>query len=363
MDGYHEGELSERFPKEMQAPGLSDIAEELAAYGVEEANHVKLIDTTHGAMDIRLNFIVDQKWVLRFCNAPDMTDKRIGDLNRLIGRYRAMGVQCPAFIADQQGRYVRPWKRLQCYLSEYIDLPLADSVEWDDEDQLTLQVAQSVAQFAETYRDVDLSETMGMYSLFDLSPFDIPHGIDEKQDNFNQLMSLLRHEGETGLAERLEARHEEVRRELKAIYRELPRCVFQGDENFSNVLVDDARKFVGLIDFNLAGTEVIVNQLVNLAGFDYDEKHMEPVGAKTRLMYALCHFHKLLSPMLRLYHATETERQALSRYAWIVMVAQWPVLCFLRKGITEGKLKSELCELLCLIADLPMEQLMPSVNA
>lgn len=357
MENQDKLKPGERFPKEMEAPGRSDILAELSKFGIQGAAGIRLIDSTHDASDVRLNYIIDKKWVLRFCNAPGMTEKRMGELNRLIGRYRAMGFKCPAYIADDTGKYLRPWKQFLCYLSEYIDLPLASEIELKDEDQLSFEVEESVARFAETYRDVDLSETMGMYSLFDLSPLDVPNGVDEKQDNFDQLTGLLRSEGENGLADRLEARHADIRRKLKAVYRELPRCVFQADENFSNVLIDDAQHFAGFIDFNLAGTEVIVNQLANLAGFDYDEEQTDPEGAEARLEFALRHFQDHMNRMLRVYRAAEKERQALTWYAWIVMAAQWPNFCFFKQAIKEGVLKKEICELLSLIADLPESRL------
>ena len=362
IEDQYELKLSERFPKEMEVPERADILIELSRFGIGSANAIQLIDTTHDALDVRLNYIIDKKWVLRFCNAPYMTEKRMGELNRLIGRYRTIGYLCPAFIADDTGKYLHPWKQFLCYLSEYIDRPLAGDMELNDEEQLTFQVAGNVALFAETYRDVDLSETMGMYSLFELSPFDVPNGVDEKQDNFNKLIRLLRNEEEDDLAVRLEIRHTDIRCKLKAVFRELPRCVFQGDENFSNVLIDDAQHFVGFIDFNLAGTEVIINQLVNLAGFDYDEKQTNPEGAKARLDFAIRYFHDQISRMLRIYHATEKERQAMIWYAWIVMVAQWPNFCFFKKAIHDGVLKNEILELLSLIADLPEERLLAGVN-
>lgn len=353
---------SGRFPKEMEAPERADVLIELSKFGIGGANTIRLIDTTHDTQDVRLNYVIDKKYVLRFCNAANMTEKRMGELNRLIERYRAMGLKCPAFIADDNGKYLHPWKQFICYLSEYVDLPLAGNVELKDEERLKCQVSESVALFAETYRDVDLSETMGMYSLFELSPFDISNGMDEKQDNFHLLIRLLRSEEEDDLANRLEIRHTDIRRKLQEIYRELPRCVFQADENFSNVLIDDAQHFVGFIDFNLAGTEVIVNQLVNLAGFDYDEKQTEPEGAEARLEFAIRYFQNHISRMLRVYHATEKEQQALIWYAWIVMVAQWPNFCFFKKAMIGEILKKEICELLSLIADLPEERLLVSVN-
>ena len=143
---------SERFPKEMEAPKRADVLIELSKFGIGSANTIKLIDTTRDVRDVRLNYIIDKKWVLRFCNAPDMTEKRMGELNRLIGRYRAMGFKCPAFIADDNGKYLHPWEQFLCYLSEYIDRPLASNIELNDEDQLIFQVEENVALFAETYR-------------------------------------------------------------------------------------------------------------------------------------------------------------------------------------------------------------------
>lgn len=71
---------SERFPKEMEAPECADVLIELSRFSIGSANTIKLIDTTHDAQDVRLNYVIDKKWVLRFCNAPSMTEKRMGNL-------------------------------------------------------------------------------------------------------------------------------------------------------------------------------------------------------------------------------------------------------------------------------------------
>ena len=165
---------------------------------------------------------------------------------------------------------------------------------------------------------------------------------------------------EDALADVLTARHADVRSKLKAIYKNLPRCVFQGDENFSNVLIDEGQHFVGLIDFNLAGTEVIVNQIANVVGFDYHEEQKEPVGAQNRLTFALNYFQSHIRKMLSIYHTSEEEIIALRWYAWIVMIAQWPTLCFFQDAI-KGTLKSEILELLSMIAALPEDQILPIV--
>ena len=344
-----------RFPAGVPFPDRDTVTAILAGFGMKPSPDtvIRLIDSTHDADDIRLNYIVDKAFVLRFCNAPGMTEERMLDLSRLIGRYHAMDIRCPQFLPHPDGSYLHTWHSLQYFLSEYIDLPLADGVELRDPDRLVREVQESVARFAEKNRNVDLSKTPGMYSLFDLSPFDLANGIDEKEDNFRTLLRCLRELQQDGLADRLYAKHAEVRTRLRAVYRALPRCVFQGDENFSNVLLSDpdGQRFAGFIDFNLAGTEVIVNQLANLAGFDYDEQQLSPVGAEHRFRYAISHYRTHMIPMLEIYHATETERQALADYAWIVMVAQWPALCFFRDTLEKGgDMREEILGLLDRIA-------------
>lgn len=251
-----------------------------------------------------------------------------------------------------------PWENLVCYLSEYVDLPLASDLQLEPEAAAVFfgEVRSSVAAFAEKYKNIDLSGSFGMYSLFDLSPFDIPGGIDEKQENFDKLIELLQSENENVLADKLIKRHEAVRAELKAVYKALPRCVFQGDENFSNLLVDENGHFAGFIDINLAGTEVIVNQLANLASPDYEGNEKEPIGARIRLDNAVKDYRKNMAQMLKYYEASDEEKHAAALYAWIGFVCQWPTFCYFKRAM-KGELRQKNLELIDLLAELPEERL------
>ena len=351
-----------RFPLGMHAPDRETVLSLLGLYGIGQADSVRLVDSTHDESDVRLNYLIDHRYVLRFCNAPGMTETRMQELSRLIDRYHSMQIVCPQFVAQPDGRYLHTWSGFLYYLSEYADLPVAGDMHLPDAKRLVFEVAESVARFADRFRNVDLSETMGMYSLFDLSPLDQASGIDEKEENFRQLTDCLNRLGLSTLANRLGGRYAETRRQLKAVYRDLPRCVFQGDENFSNILVDTHGHFAGFIDFNFAGTEVVVNQFANLAGFDYDERETVPVGAGRRLQHALGYYREHIGHMLKHYRATEKELQALVWYAWIVMLVQWPTLCFFRDALEGDILKDEIAELLSLIAELPETELMQKSN-
>ena len=352
-----DGAQSEK-SKNVKAPGIDELFSELSKFGYEEKGFVKLIDTSHGEDDIRLNFIISNKLVFRFCKAPEMTEERLADLNRLIDRYIEFGLKCQRLLTDPDGKYIHEWNGLSCYLQEYIDLPIADELNLDKEEQDRVwnEVLDSVAAFAEKYRDVDISDTMGMYSLFDLSPFDVEVGVDEKQQNFDSLCKELKELGEQELVERLEAKHGQVRENLKQVYRELPQCVFQDDENFSNVLLDNERHLAGLIDFNLSGTEVIVNHFANLGG-GFKEDIEEPMGAAAILQYAIESYRKYQGRMLSIYNANELEKQAMPWYTWIALVAGWPQVCFFIDGLKKPALKDEIVELLSLMANYSFEGL------
>ncbi len=342
--------------KEMARPNVEDLAALLLAYGVSELHSIGLVDSSHGADDIRWNYVVDRKFVLRFCNAPDMTESRMEDLNRLIERYKAFGLRCPAFLKATDGGFFRTWGSLAVYLSEYIDLPLGEESGEEEKDALRTEVVRSLARFMERYQGVDLIPTMGMYSLFELCPFDVPLGIDEKQQNMDMIRKALQEIGEDALADALKHRNEAVRAHLLSVYKALPRCVTQGDENLSNVLVDGGR-VAGLIDFNLAGTDVCVNLIANNADFDLDVFHDRPVDAAQTLNDALKRYRKNAEMMLSDYHATEEERAALPYYAWIALASQYPYAC-----AYADRLKKEACcestlALLDLIADLDLSQL------
>ena len=312
--------------KTLTHPTWAELQSLLSLYSVEGVAGAGLIDTSHDARDIRWNYIVDNTYVLRLTNAPEMTEERLDDLNRLIGRYADFGLRCPAFLKGTDGRFFHNWRELTVYLSEYVDLPIADEADLTEaeEDALRREVILSIGAFMERYKGVDLIPTMGMYSLFDLSPYDVPEGIDEKQWNMNNLTAALRKAGEEGLAARLEAKNQAVRARLLTMYKELPRCVTRADEGFGNVLLDEEKHLAGLIDFNLSGTDVCVNLIANNADFDLDIRHDRPLDPDETLEKAIMSYRSNAARILEAYHATEAERNALKDYAWIALASQYP---------------------------------------
>lgn len=340
-------------------PAWEELKSLLALYGVDGMETVGLIDTSHDEADIRWNYIIDKKYVLRLTNAPEMTEARLHDMNRLIARYADFGLRCPAFLPGTDGLFFHGWGAFTAYLAEYADMPLADEAELSEEekDALRQEVVLSIAAFLERYKGVDLIPIMGMYSLFDLCPYDVVEGCDEKQWNMNNLCAALRKVGETALAQALEAKNEAVRARLLGVYKDLPRCVTQGDEGFGNVLLDENKHFAGLIDFNLSGTDVCANLLANNADFDMDIMHEKPVDPAETLEKALAIYRKNAAMLLEVYHATEAERAAMADYAWIALASQWPYASSCEKRLGKEEARPSTLALLREIAALDVNKL------
>ncbi|MCD7822843.1 MAG: hypothetical protein LUG86_02300 [Oscillospiraceae bacterium] len=301
-----------------------EILELLSAYGIHSFVEFQFVDSSHGEDDIRRNYIIDKKYVLRLNSAHVMNDKRIADLNRLIQRYRDFGIKAPCFIPNSKSSYTIQKDGYICYLSEYLDCTVADDILDNCRKEMLSQRVIMVAKFAQKYKGVDLIDTMSMYSIFDLSPYDVLlGGIDDKQGNCNTLIQDLKNLGEIELAKDVFNVNETIRRELLSFYKELPRCVFQGDENFSNICVDDKNTIIGLFDFNMAGTDVNANYLANIAfqgNYYYTDEIFDSHTGSEIFEMVLNSYQANTALLRQYYHFTEQEFYAYKLYSKLVIL-------------------------------------------
>lgn len=279
-------------------------------------------------------------------------EERLKKLNPLVKRYNDFGLKAPYFIPQKDGTYLFEYKGFYCYLSEYLDYELAEHVM--DKCVKEIQKARVifVARFAEAYKNIDLVDTMSMHSIFELSPYDQSIGMDGKQESFNILIHDLEEAKEFGLADRLKVSYERDRRELLSFYKELPRCVFQGDENFSNLCVDENNHIIGLFDFNMSGTDVIANYLTYIAfqgNFFYTDEMMEQYSAQEILDMLMKAFRESTSLIKQYYNFNDMELKAYKLYARILMIsAPWNQEAF-SEYLKNDKYKEKIIELLYLI--------------
>ena len=332
----------------------NQVLDLLQQFQIHNAEKVEFVDSSQGEDDIRHNYIIDKKYVLRLNSAKVMTEERLTELNTLIERYRSFGMKAPLFLKAENGSFVVEQDGKNCYLSEYLDLPLAEDVKFRCREDLIRQRLVFISRFAQTFKNVDLVETVSMFSIFDLAPYDKLSGldIDEKQENLNQLVADLTQAGYVELAQKVNAKNEELRRQLKPIYKELPRCVFQGDENFSNLCVDENDQIVGLFDFNMSGTEVIANYLANnafMGHFCYEDEILDKHTPKEVLQILLDAFHQSTALIREHYSFTVREFSAYQIYGKIAMIsAYWNASTF-GEYLKQEKYKEKIAAIIDLI--------------
>ena len=334
----------------------NQVLDLLQLFNIHSAESIEYVDSSQGEDDIRHNYIIDKKYVLRLNSAKVMTEERLTELNTLIERYRSFGMKAPLFLKAENGSFVVEQDGKNCYLSEYLDLPLAEDVKFRCREDLIRQRLVFISRFAQTFKNVDLVETVSMFSIFDLAPYDKLSGldIDEKQENLNQLVADLTQAGYVELAQKVNAKNEELRRQLKPIYKELPRCVFQGDENFSNLCVDENDQIVGLFDFNMSGTEVIANYLANnafMGHFCYEDEILDKHTPEEVLQILLGAFLRSTVLIREHYSFTEQEFSAYLLYGKIAMIsAYWNASTF-GEYLKQEKYKDKIAAIIELVLD------------
>ena len=122
----------------------------------------KMIDSSHGEKDLRHNYIIDNRYVLRVNSAKVMKGDRIKELNRLIERYNDFGFKAPYFLSYDNDKYLLEYNNNYCYLSEYLNLEIADNVKDKCRADLIKERIIFVSRFANEYKNVDLVETLSM---------------------------------------------------------------------------------------------------------------------------------------------------------------------------------------------------------
>ena len=328
-----------------------EIQNILSRFGLSFECVTTLHDTSHGEDDKRLNYILDERYVLKVNTVGVMWEARLQEINRLIGRYRNIGVYCPALIPTLEGPLSCLWekdgKEYICYVEEFAIYPL---LGWDvDHDRK--EVVEHLGVLAARYTDVDLSETKSMWSIIDLAPLDVD--IDEKQENTNTLVAALRENGDTDLAEQVNSLNNEMRKQIMTVFAELPRCVYQGDLNSSNELHQDGH-FVGLIDFNLSGTDVNINVFVNETNCFPEEVEFDQLSVEQIVEKMETEQTDMLSVIFKHYTLNEVERFVFPHYQRIADLFQWPNVCSMVKWLKEDMRKEKCVALIRALTEKPL---------
>lgn len=303
---------------------ITEIQEIMSHFGLSVQSVTNFYDTSHNDEDRRLNYILDDKYVLKINSVGAMWEERLQEIHRLICRYRSIGVYCPDLLSALDGTLSYAWqkdgKEYTCFVEEYAIYPV---LGWETEHDRK-EVIEHLGVLASRYTGVDLSETKSMWSIIDLAPLDVD--IDEKQENTNALTEALRKNGYNELAAEVENFNAMLRKKIMVVFAKLPRCVYQGDLNSTNELHKDGH-FVGLIDFNMAGTDVNINVFLNETNWFPEEAEFDSLSVEEIIAKQDAEQDEELAVILRHYTLSDIEKYAFPYYKRIVDMFQYPDVC------------------------------------
>ena len=287
-------------------------------YGIDGYKEITEIDSSKDEKDIRLNIIIDKKYVLRM-NTNKLEEDYIDSIDRLSLRYIETKIITPRIIKRMDGKYITKYSKYYCYISEYLDYPLlSDEINYDS---IHKEVLSSIGKFAKKYSNYDLVKWNSMWSIIDLSPLD--NEMDEKEENIILLTNKLESIGLMELKEDILKYNSYLRERIKEVYKELPRCVIQGDLNPSNILVFQDH-FYGLIDFNLSGTEVNINAFCNETNEQLEEEDFIHLDAKEYYKKWTLKQEEALNIILKEYELNTLEKNTIYYYRKICQISMYP---------------------------------------
>lgn len=318
---------------------IEEIKKIMCQFGMPVQKITAFYDTSHGEEDKRLNYVLDDKVVLKINSVTAMWEERLQEIHRLIVRYQSIGVYCPDLLPTADGtfsyRLVKEGKDYICFAEEYAAYPV---IGWEMEYDRK-EVIEHLGILAAKYTGVDLSEIKSMWSIIDLAPLDTD--MDEKQENTNFLVETLQKCGYGDLAGGVEELNNRLREKIKEVFAELPRCVYQGDLNSSNALHKDGH-FAGLIDFNMAGTDVNINVFLNETNWFPEEEDFDRLSVTEILDRQEKEQEESLSVIFRHYVLNKKEQVAFPYYKYIVRMFQYPNVCAMAEWL-QSDLRREKC--------------------
>ncbi len=287
----------------------SDILRRAAALFFPEPFDVTLLSTSEREDDLRMAATVEadgKRRVLKLAANAFTTPRRIEGWMTLIRAARSMGVYMPALIASLSGKTAAcceiDGRAFVVWAEEFAPYPLAQTEEELEKDAYRQKDAarprssdgtmpawqEELILFYASLGAKRLTGFPGPSGYVRLVPFD-GDATDEVEECADLVGECVR-EKHSALVPRWEgirSRWEENRAALARILPRLPTSAFQADWNDTNVLLTEDGHFAGLIDYNIAGEDTVLNMALSLGsvGFNVsaDGKEAEKARAETVL--------------------------------------------------------------------------------
>ncbi len=267
--------------------------------------------------DVKSEYILNDEYVLEMSNIEFLTNNKVSLINKLVDRYRSYGLIAPKYIKNLDGDYVYCSDENYYVVCEMLKIQTLSESNVNYL-KINKELFKYIGEYSQMYKNDSILPFRTPHSIIDLSPVDSE--IDEKQSNLNMLCDSLAKAGFFDLKNKLIKYNDKVRAELKEIYKKLPRCNYQGTLDIKSILIQDEH-FVGLKDFSLCGSEVIVNYFSNEARADISEDYFETLTA-AEIRNRIINDHKRnINLILDNYVITDIEKRALDLYNKLLFIS------------------------------------------
>ena len=291
---------------------MADIKDIAKIYGIECAKPMLL------SREGKTEYLLNNEYILGVANSNSLTDSKIVLINKLVDRYRSYGLLAPKYIKNEDGQYIYELNDDIYYVYEYINESLLKDSPDTKYLDINKQLFKYIGDYSQEYKNKDIMPFRTVHSVIDLSPVDSE--VDEKQANLNLLCESLAKAGFLDLKNKIIKYNDKIREELKQIYKKLPRCNYHGSLTSRSILVKD-NKFVGLTDFDLAGSEVIVNYISNEARADISEDEFLVFSAAEIRNRIINGHKKNVGLILDNYIMSDDEKKALELYNKLLFIS------------------------------------------
>lgn len=312
-----------------------------------------VIDTSKSEADRRFNYKINAEYFLKINNSTAITEGFLQDISSLTSKYRKIGVYCPSLIKSKTGNFAYYYEkdniRYVCYIEEYAPYTIYNSKYNSIDYAFRKNVVRHLGKLAKQFSNIDLSKTNSMWSLIELGPFDIDK--DEKQENLDSLISTLKENQFNDLANKLVLINHKLREHIEIYINQLPRCVYQGDLNDTNILVDAKGEFKGIIDFNMFGTEVNINCFLNETMYYIEKSDFDKLTAQEIFSKMNKEQNLLLSEILVSYNLNNLELHAIKYYKKIIYLSFYPNVVLWNSLISKNQHVDKVLKLINIILD------------
>lgn len=320
-------------------------------WGVGDVHCVAFHDTSHGADDERYTaiyqYVDGSRFALHAAKNDFTTAQRVEGWAQLEEHYNALGIYAPRTLPNTAGELATLVDGYVCYAEEFMIASVPEKVtmyapeDWRKQPYGAdaLSTIGLLASNPAPY--VPWATCWCLYEKF--SPSD---PCDERLENAISL-SVWFARNMPRYADRaadILQKYQAIRAAFLPVYRTLPKAVWQGD--LANFIIDEKANFAGVFDFNLSGSDVILNYLFSetrstlndlgnrKADTILDQAERDTHDERMAMFLALACTH---------YRLTDAEKRAWGCYYQIAYPFFQQNLSFIMKNLTEyGELYADI---------------------